>query len=187
MTKMAPASERPLHDYLKAVSGRTGVRVGSALPLGTSRQENGGNFAFFSRHATRVRLELFDRPGDQTPARQIELDPTRNRTGDVWHVWVDGIQPGQLYAYRADGLYQPGEGQRFNFAKLLLDPYATAISRLDNWDFGTALGYDPSALDRDLTRARKWMMPRPCRNAFSPTSTLNGTRTSRPGIPGRRP
>jgi glycogen operon protein len=154
MTKTTNTPARPLHDYLKAVSDRTGVRLGSALPLGTSPQENGGNFAFFSRHATRVRLELFDHPDDQTPSRQIDLDPACNRTGDVWHVWVDAIQPGQLYAYRVDGPYQPGDGQRFNFAKLLLDPYATAISCVANWDFGKALGYDPSAPERDLVRSK---------------------------------
>ena len=152
-TKTANLPERPLHDYLKTVCDHTGVRVGSALPLGTSQQENGGNFAFFSRHATRVRLEFFDHPNDHFPSRQIDLDPARNRTGDVWHVWVDAIRPGQLYSYRVDGPYQPADGQRFNFGKLLLDPYATAISRLDNWDFGKALGYDPAAPDQDLVRA----------------------------------
>jgi glycogen operon protein len=118
--------------------------------MGTSQQDDGGNFAFFSRHATRVRLELFDRPEDHIPSRRIDLDPARNRTGDVWHVWVEGIRPGQLYAYRLDGPYSPNEGQRFNFATLLLDPFATAISRLANWDFRKALGYDPSAPERDL-------------------------------------
>jgi glycogen operon protein len=150
-TSVTKTLERPLHDYLAAVSDQTNVRAGSALPLGTSQQEKGVNFSFFSRHATRVRLELFDRPQDRTPSRQIDLDPARNRTGDVWHVWVDAIRPGQLYAYRVDGPYLPGEGQRFNFAKLLLDPFATAISRLDNWDFGKALGYDPSAPEQDLS------------------------------------
>jgi len=152
---VAPAvtpHERPLHDYLKEVSDHTGVQVGSALPVGTSQQETGANFAFFSRHATRVRLELFDR-SDQPASRRIDLDPACNRTGDVWHVWVDGIRPGQLYAYRVDGPYVPGEGQRFNFSRLLLDPFATAISRLVNWDFGKALGYDPSAPERDLVRS----------------------------------
>ena len=60
-----------------------------------------------------------------------------------------GIGPGQLYAYRVDGPYEPGEGHRFNFHKLLLDPFATAISRLPDWDFGPARGYDPSAPDGD--------------------------------------
>ncbi len=146
--------ERPLHDYLEAVSDCTAVRVGSALPMGTSQQDNGGNFAFFSRHATRVRLELFDNTEDHIPSRRIDLDPARNRTGDVWHVWVDGIRPGQLYAYRVDGPYLPSEGQRFNFARLLLDPFATAISRVARWDFGKALGYDSSAPERDLVCSR---------------------------------
>ena len=66
---------------------------------------------------------------------------------------MDAIRPGQLYSYRVDGPYQPADGQRFNFGKLLLDPYATAISRLDNWDFGKALGYDPAAPDQDLVRS----------------------------------
>ena len=151
---MTKTPERSLPDYLKAVSDGAGVRVGSALPMGTSQQDNGGNFAFFSRHATRVRLELFDSPADQTPSRQIELDSARNRTGDVWHIWVEGIRPGQLYGYRVDGPYSPSEGQRFNFASLLLDPFATAISRAADWDFGKTLGYNPSAPERDLSRSK---------------------------------
>ena len=107
------------------------------------------NFALFSRHASRVRLELFDRPEDATAARVIDLDPARHRTGDVWHVWIEGIPAGQLYGYRVDGPYQPENGHRFNFHKLLLDPCATAISRLPVWEFGPARGYDPSVLDGD--------------------------------------
>ena len=119
------------------------------LPLGTSACGEGVNFALFSRHASRVQLELFDRPEDATAARVIDLDPARNRTGDVWHVWIEGIPAGQLYGYRVDGPYQPENGHRFNFHKLLLDPCATAISRLPTWEFGPARGYDPSVLDGD--------------------------------------
>jgi len=125
------------------------VRSGVPLPLGTFETEGGVNFALFSRHATRVRLELFDRPEDATASRVIDLDPARNRTGDVWHVWIEGLRPGQLYGYRVGGPYQPKDGHRFNFNKLLLDPLATAISRLPTWDFGPARGYDPSAPDGD--------------------------------------
>ena len=138
-------SERPLHDYVTEVSERTDVRIGVPLPLGTYARGDGVNFAFFSRHASRVRLELFDHPEDAAAARMIDLDPARNRTGDVWHVWIKGIRPGQLYAYRVDGPYQPGDGHRFNFNRLLIDPFATAISRLPAWEFGPARGYDPSA------------------------------------------
>ena len=141
--------ERPLNDYVAEVSERTEVRVGVPLPLGTYARGEGVNFAFFSRHASRVRLEFFDHPEDATAARVIDLDPARNRTGDVWHVWIEGIRPGQLYAYRVDGPYQPKDGHRFNFNKLLLDPFATAISRLPTWEFGPARGYDPSVPDGD--------------------------------------
>jgi len=143
-------SERPLHDYVAEVSERTDVQVGVPLPLGTYVRGEGVNFSFFSRHASRVRLALFDHPEDATAARMIDLDPARNRTGDVWHVWIEGIRPGQLYAYRVGGPYQPKNGHRFNFNKLLLDPFATAISPLPDWDFGPARGYDTSAPEADL-------------------------------------
>ena len=147
-------SERPLHDYVAEISERTDVRVGVPLPLGTYARGDGVNFAFFSRHASRVRLELFDRPEDAAAARVIDLDPARNRTGDVWHVWIVGIRPGQLYAYRVDGPYHPKDGHRFNFNKLLLDPFATAISRLPSWEFAPARGYDPSVPDGDSGSSR---------------------------------
>jgi isoamylase len=148
-TMSLTTSERPLHEYVSAVCERTDVRVGVPLPLGTHAHGEGVNFAFFSRHASRVRLELFDHPEDAAATRVMDLDPARNRTGDVWHVWVEGIRPGQLYAYRVDGPYQPKDGHRFNFNKLLLDPFATAISRLSTWEFAPARGYDPSVPDGD--------------------------------------
>ena len=85
---------------------------------------------FFSRHATRVRLELFDQPEDADSSRgnrsRSGAQPDRRCLARLG----GGNRPGQLYAYRVDGPYLPGEGQRFNFTKLLLDPFATAISRL---------------------------------------------------------
>ena len=156
------------------------------MPLGVHEAEGGVNFALFSRHASLVQLELFDQPADAKPARVIRLDPARNRTGDVWHVWVAGIDPGQLYAYRVDGPYQPNEGHRFNFNKLLLDPFATAISPLTDWDFGAARGYDPSASEQDLAASSiddagempkcvfthehfQWQDDRPLRHPWSET------------------
>ncbi len=116
------------------------IQAGGPWPLGAHGHEGGVNFAFFSRHATRVRLELFDHPQDATPAKAIDLDPVRNRTGDVWHVWIKGIRDGQLYACRMDGPYNPSEGQRFNFNKLLVDPLARAIAKPPIWDFIPAFG-----------------------------------------------
>src|SRR6185312_9942017 len=105
------------------------VRAGFPLPLGAYEFEGGVNFSLFSRDATRVRLELFSAAEDTRPSSVVDLDPGRNRTGDIWHVWIKGIRPGQLYAYRVDGPHQPEAGQLFNFELLLLDPFATAIKR----------------------------------------------------------
>ncbi|MEZ5364245.1 MAG: glycogen debranching protein GlgX [Bryobacterales bacterium] len=143
-------SANDLPAYVDQVCDHTAVRAGSVLPLGTYQRDGGGNFALFSRHASRVRLELYDRPEDGTPSRTIDLDPVQNKTGDVWHIWVAGIEPGQLYAYRLDGPYQPKDGHRFNFHKLLLDPLATAISTPPHWDFEPALGYDKSGAGDDV-------------------------------------
>jgi isoamylase len=130
----------------RAEAGETGrVRGGTPLPLGAHAHGDGINFALFSRNATRVYLELYERARDGEPAERIELTPDRHRTGDIWHVWVQGIASGQLYGYRLDGPCRPQQGHRFNRHKLLLDPYARALSGRDRWDFGAARGCDPSA------------------------------------------
>jgi isoamylase len=144
------APERPLHEYLAQVCEHTAVRRGVPLPMGVHASEGGVNFAFFSRNASRVRVELYDRVADAIAASSIDLDPSRNRTGDVWHVWIAGMRVGQLYGYRVDGPYEPRAGLRFNFNKLLLDPFATAVSSVPNWDFDAARGYDASAQQTDL-------------------------------------
>jgi glycogen operon protein len=127
------------------------VRSGVPLPLGAHPRGNGVNFAIFSRHATGVRLDLFDESDDAMPARTVILNSARNKTGDIWHVWLDGIRPGQLYGFRVAGPYLPREGHRFNPVKLVLDPYATAIASVPEQDFRPALGYDPFSSEKDLS------------------------------------
>jgi glycogen operon protein len=127
------------------------VRSGVPFPLGAHLRGNGVNFAIFSRHATGVRLDLFDHPEDAMPIRSIILNAGRNKTGDIWHVWLEGIGPGQLYGFRIAGPYAPHEGHRFNPAKLVVDPYATAIAPLPDHDFRLALGYDPFSPHKDLS------------------------------------
>ncbi len=149
MPKLAMKENNP--NDLEALSESGDVQEGNPIPGGARSRGEGVNFSFFSRHATRVRLEFYNGAVDATPSRVIDLDPIRNRTGDVWHVWVRGIESGQLYAYRVDGPYRPGEGDRFNSHKLLFDPYATAITGIDNWDFTPARGYDSSSNLADLS------------------------------------
>jgi isoamylase len=143
------SSEREFNEYLSEVTESADVQRGTPLPLGVYAYDGGVNFALFSRHATRVRLELFTCASDSTPERIIDLDPVRNRTGDVWHAWIKGIAPGQLYAYRVDGPHEPGKGNRFNFRRLLLDPCATALARVPSWDFAVARSDESAAADSD--------------------------------------
>ena len=146
------AAEQNLADSFAAPSEVGDVQAGTPLPIGGAHQQGGGvNFVLFSRHATGVRLEFYQNPDDSSPSRVIDLDPVRHRTGDVWHVWVRGIPPGQLYGYRIEGPYLPEEGHRFNSHKLLLDPYARAIAGVENWDFLAAHGYDSSSALTDLS------------------------------------
>jgi isoamylase len=128
------------------------VRAGNPLPIGGPHQyADGVNFVLFSRHATRIRLEFYQRADDAHPTRIIDLDPASHRTGDVWHVWVQGVPNGQLYGYRVEGPYQPEQGHRFNPHRLLLDPYARAIAGVENWDFSGARGYDSASNLSDLS------------------------------------
>ena len=101
--------------------------TGRNFPIGATVIDCGVNFSLFSRSATNVDLLLFDSVTDARPARVIRLDPATNRTYHYWHVFVPDLQPGQVYAYRVDGPYQPASGMRYDAAKLLLDPYGRGV------------------------------------------------------------
>lgn len=99
------------------------IAPGSPYPLGATWDGSGVNFALFSAHAEKVELCLFDAKGK----KETERLALPEYTDEVWHGYVDGIQPGQLYGYRVHGPYEPKHGHRFNPNKLLLDPYARSI------------------------------------------------------------
>ena len=101
---------------------------GKPYPLGATAYRRGTNFAIFSEGATRVDLCFFDPDGTQT-----DFVTLRERTALVWHGFVNGVRAGQLYGYRVDGPWDPLKGHCFNFNKLLVDPYAKAISGEVDW------------------------------------------------------
>jgi isoamylase len=101
---------------------------GRPYPLGATPSEKGTNFAIYSEGATQVDLALFDAEGKQTDCVTF-----RERTAHVWHGLICGIHPGQLYGYRVHGPWEPERGHRFNPAKLLVDPYAKALSGKVDW------------------------------------------------------
>ena len=105
------------------------VSLGHPLPLGVQDRGDGFNFAIFSRHAEKVSLLLFESALATDPLATVELDPLYHRTGDIWHVLIGGVYWGHAYAFRVAGPYAPEQGNRFDGTKLLLDPYALAVSR----------------------------------------------------------
>ncbi len=100
------------------------VLPGRPYPLGTTYDGKGVNFAIFSENATGVKLCLFHHPDDTHEYTQVDFTEV---TDYVWHAYLIGIKPGQLYGYRIFGRYLPKKGFRFNSQKLLIDPYAKAI------------------------------------------------------------
>ena len=95
---------------------------GHSYPLGATYDGAGTNFALYSAVATGVDLCLFDEDGTETRVPLTEVD------GDVWHAYLPTVHPGQHYGYRVTGPYDPNHGHRCDPSKLLLDPYAKAIS-----------------------------------------------------------
>src|SRR4051812_34118470 len=127
----------------------TTIWPGKPYPLGATWDGEGVNFALFSEHATGVELCLFDSPAAPHECERISMP---EQTDNVWHVYLPGVRPGQLYGYRVYGAYDPEAGQRFNPAKLLVDPYAKALDRTPRWDsalFGYPLGDDYQDLTPD--------------------------------------
>jgi isoamylase len=102
--------------------------VGRSAPLGATVTCGGVNFSLYSRDASGIELLIFDREDDGRPSRVIRLDPSINRTYHYWHVFVPGLQAGQLYGFRVHGPFDPSKGLRFDQTKVLLDPYGRAVA-----------------------------------------------------------
>jgi isoamylase len=176
--------------------GAEGDRVlpGSPFPLGATPEAGGTNFAVASGVADSVTLCLFDGSGGETQL------PLPSYDAGVWYGFVPGVGPGQAYGYRVTGPYEPARGLRCNPAKLLLDPYARAISGQVAFGpevFGYAVdGPDqPSALDsaghvpRGLVvdEAFDWTDGGPARRRYSDTIIyevhVKGFTMRHPGVP----
>ncbi|SDL26192.1 glycogen operon protein [Catalinimonas alkaloidigena] len=123
------------------------VYPGHPYPLGATWDGKGVNFALYADNATGVELCLFDAADQDAETVRI---PLHERTHHVWHAYLPGLKPGQLYGYRVHGPYDPHSGHRFNPHKLLLDPYAKALSGTIQWH-DALFGYEIGHPDQDLS------------------------------------
>ena len=132
------SSPRPIGESSDVIE-----KPGNPYPLGATWDGRGVNFSLFSEYATAVELCLIDEAGEETRI------PLKRRTAFVWHCYLAGIGPGQRYAYRVHGPYEPERGLRFNPHVRLIDPYAKALSGLQDWRAGS-FAYDPTKGQEDL-------------------------------------
>ena len=114
---------------------------GYPYPLGATWDSEGVNFALFAENASAIDLCLFHSGADE---QEFERIPMIERTHHVWHIYIPEIRAGQLYGFRVQGPFDPYKGHRFNSNKLLIDPYAKAISGTIKWHdslFGYIVGH----------------------------------------------
>lgn len=136
----------------------TRLTDGSPWPLGATVSGDGVNFAVFSEHALRMSVCLFSPDGKNEIARHDFAE----RTNHVWHGHISGIVEGQLYGFRAHGLYDPANGFRFNANKLLVDPYARQLQGELAWN-DALFGFIPGRPEADIgfdTRDSAPFMPK---------------------------
>ncbi|HEY0672782.1 MAG TPA: glycogen debranching protein GlgX [Longimicrobiales bacterium] len=107
------------------------VLPGRPHPLGATWDGHGVNFAVFSENAESVELCFYD---SNDPKKETHRVRVREQNAHVWHCYIPGVRPGQLYGYRVHGPFQPERGLRFNPAKLLIDPYAKAVAGEVDWN-----------------------------------------------------
>jgi glycogen operon protein len=145
-----------------------------SFPIGATLTSGGANFSIFSRSAAKIELLFFDRVEDARPSCVIPIDPLTNRSYHYWHVFVPGVQAGQIYAFRAYGPFEPARGLRFDPSKLLLDPYGRAVAVPKSYNREAArLGCDNAgvAMKSVLTdpQTYDWEGDMPLKHAWSRT------------------
>ena len=104
------------------------VKVGSAWPLGSSVTPDGVNFSIAAPNAINVELLIFQNENDDYPIETISLDQ-QNRSGDYWHVELEGLTEGALYGYEISLKNNKDKKER----SLVLDPSARAIAGWKNY------------------------------------------------------
>ncbi|WP_306286173.1 alpha-amylase family glycosyl hydrolase [Sphingomonas sp. Ant20] len=126
------------------------LEAGSAYPLGATFDGLGVNFAVYSANAEKIELCVYDDSG----RRELKRYVLPEWTDEVWHGYLPDAQPGLSYGYRAYGRYAPEEGHRFNPNKLLLDPYAKAMTGELRWT-DAMYGYQVKSAREDLSFDRR--------------------------------
>lgn len=101
---------------------------GESSPLGLFIQGEKANFALFSKHASKVFLGLF-----LQGVKECQREFPMHRTGDIWHIGLENVPEGTLYAYKCFGPYNEHTGDLFNTNHWLTDPYTKILETTHHW------------------------------------------------------
>lgn len=116
---------------LETISGFQ-VRPGFFRFFGATVIPGGVNFTIQSHGATVCEL-LFFHKGEDDPFAILPF-PDHYKIGFVYSMIVFGFDIEKYeYAYRLDGPYDEKRGLRFDAGKILLDPYARAVTGQSQW------------------------------------------------------
>ena len=108
------------------------VRPGFFRFFGATIIPGGVNFTIQSHGATSCELLLFHREAEE-PFAALKF-PDNYKIGFVYSMIVFGLDVEEFeYAYRLDGPYDEKKGLRFDKSKILLDPYARAVTGQSQW------------------------------------------------------
>ncbi len=142
------------------------LKRGYPLPGGVTRLQEGINFAIFSRHATRITLviDYWPKNAKQPTRLEFELDPTENRTGDMWHILLTTHQKNFSYGYRIDG--PSAKGLVYDYDTILIDPYSRALLPR-KW--GEAAEYGQKPCCRTVNHNFDWQNDQPPKIPLSET------------------
>ncbi|KMQ49766.1 Glycogen debranching enzyme [Chitinispirillum alkaliphilum] len=139
-------TQKIIHSEMRENMNADEIWPGKPYPRGAIWDGTGTNFSLFSEHAEYVELLLFDSIDATEPVRTVRFP---EKSASTWHCYLPGVVPGQLYAYRVYGPYDPSAGHRFNSSKALIDPYARAITGDVSWD-DSLFGYKIGESQEDL-------------------------------------
>ncbi len=144
------------------VPGRTAPQgatlVDSNYQSASVNNATGVNFSVYAPSASRLFLALFDADGQE---QQLTMFPSSE---GIWHIYVEGVNAGQLYGFRADGCWSPSSTPRFNKNKLLMDPYAREIRGEVQWC--------PELFDYKIDESGHWLFDEQDSAAKMPRSVV---------------
>ena len=109
------------------------ISEGSPEKIGVTFTDKGANFCVYSRLATHVELLFFNDKDAPKASHIFGLSDLSNKTAYYWHIFIEGVKPGQLYGFRVDGKHDADKGIKFFSDKVLLDPYGLLIDRGENF------------------------------------------------------